>query len=917
MTLPPRVRRLFRLPASRSRLMRDADEEMQFHLEMWTAEFRAQGMSAADAEAAAQRRFGDETEYREYFARRAARKARWQTAANWIEELGQDAAYAWRGLRRSPGFTAAVVLVLALGLGANAALFSLIDRIFLSAPTGVDAPQEIRRLYYIHSQSDFRGFGPANGVEESLDYPAYASMRDAAGSKIQFAAYVRPDSVDTRIDNVAVPAMASYVTQSYFTTLRVRPSLGRFFAADEDRVEIVSPAAVISDAFWHHAFSGDSTVLGKRVRIADRTYSVVGIAPRGFDGIDLDRVDLWLPLGALPPPPFWGPRPWYLGGMHWMRAIARVPSRIAEQRMTAVATLTYRHAWQSEDVPDTTSTVMTGPIVAALGPSDRKQEFSISLRLAGVSLILLLIAVGNVANLLLVRGMRRRREIAIRRALGVSTARLCRLLITESLLLSALGAATSLIIGMWGSMALRALLLPEIHWSSNSNFAHIIAFTAIASIVVGVLAGMAPVFHARGLDVTSALKAGMWSGLHRRVFTRSVLTIGQIALSVVLLVGAGLFVRSLRNVRAIDLGFESEGLVTVHAGYLDVARSREVGSALESIAADMSRVPGVRRIAVASGAPMQGSMSSNRLFLPGRDSVPTIGGIAPMEVLVSTEYFSTVGVRLAAGRTFEPTDRAGAAPVAVVARTMARVVWPGENPIGKCILVFARTAPCTTVVGVVDDMHTNDVIETKPFMRLYLPFAQNAQLDSLRFGPRGIGRALLVRTRPGTEATVMKSALRIARERLPGATELRANDMTQVLDPKLRPWRLGATLFSALGILAAVVAVVGMYSVIAYAASQRAHEMSVRVALGARAQDILTLVAGEGMRVIFVSIAIGIASAVAMGRLVASLLYGVSTHDPVVLAGAAVLLALMGMAAILTPALRAARSDPVSALRAE
>jgi predicted lysophospholipase L1 biosynthesis ABC-type transport system permease subunit len=248
---------------------------------------------------------------------------------------------------------------------------------------------------------------------------------------------------------------------------------------------------------------------------------------------------------------------------------------------------------------------------------------------------------------------------------------------------------------------------------------------------------------------------------------------------------------------------------------------------------------------------------------------------------------------------------------------MASVVWPGENPIGKCILTFARTAPCTTVVGVVDDVHTDDVVERRQFMQVYLPFAQNVQLDSLRFGPRGIGRVLLVRTRPGTEATVMKFALRVAREHLPAADVLSANDMTQVLEPKLRPWRLGATLFSALGMLAAVVAVVGMYSVIAYAASQRAHEMSVRMALGARARDILTLVAGEGLRVILISIAIGIGSAVAMGRLVGSLLYGVSTRDPVVLVGAAVLLALMGLAAILTPALRAARSDPASALRAE
>ena len=916
-TLPAGVKRFFRLPPSRSRRMRDADEEMRFHLEMWIAEFRAQGMTPADAEGAARLRFGDESEYREYFTRRAARTTRREIVAGWAEDLWQDVAYAWRGLGQSPGFTSAVVLVLALGLGANAALFSLLDRIFLIAPTGVDAPQEIRRFYRLQPRSQLIAWDPANGVAEPMDYPAYAAMRDAAGGNAQFAAYVPPDSVEAHIDNAVVPAMVSYVTRSYFTALRIRPSLGRFFNAGEDRVDVVSPAAVISDALWHRAFAGDSNVLGRRVRIADRTYSVVGVAPRAFAGIDLDRVDLWLTVGSDPPPPFWGSPPWYMGGWGVLRVIARVPSNVGDQAVTAVATAAFRHAPRSAGWSDTATTIVAGPIIAALGPTDREQEFSISLRLAGVSMILLLIAVGNVANLLLVRGMRRRREIAIRRALGVSTARLCRLLIAESLLLSTLGAAAALLIGTWGALALRTFLLPEIHWSGDSHFAPFIVFTVIVSVVVGLLAGIAPAFHASGLDVPTALKPGVRSGFQRRAWTRSVLTVGQLTLSIVLLVGAGLFVRSLRNVRAIDLGFDAEGLVAVHARYLDLVRSREVGVAFDGIEAEMARVPGVQRVAMASGAPMQGSMSSNRFFLPRRDSVPRVGGIGPIEVLVSPEYFSTVGIRLVAGRTFERTDRAGMPLAAVVDKTMASLVWPGENPIGKCILMLARTAPCTTVVGLVDDMHTDNIIEPKPFMRLYLPFAQSPELDSLRFGMSGIGRVLLVRTQPGTEGTVMQSALRIAREHLPGANTLRVNDEAQVLEPKLRPWRLGAALFSALGVLAAIVAVLGVYSVIAYAASQRAHEISIRMALGASAQDIVTLVAGEGVRVILLSIAIGVGAAMALGRLVGSLLYGVSTRDPMTLVGAVLLLALMGFLAILTPALRASRSDPAGALRAE
>jgi len=837
-----------------------------------------------------------------------------QPATAWLADVRQDVGHAWRGLRRSPGLAVAVTAVLALGLGANGALFSLLDRVFLATPAGVDAPREIRRFYYIQPRSPFRAFGPANGVNEPVDYPEFAAIR-ASSPNVEFAAYNRPDSVDTRIGDAVVPAMASYVTQSYFTTLRVRPAHGRFFTRDEDRIDVAATAAVISDAFWQRAFARDSAVLGRQIHIRDRTYSVVGITPRGFDGIDLDRNDIWLPLGALPPPPFWG-RPLSLGGFHVLRVFARISSNISETRVTAAATAAYRHAQETAQSRDSTSTILTGPIVAALGPLDRRQEVSVSLRLAGVSMILLAIAIANVANLMLVRGMRRRREIAIRRALGVSTTRLCTQLITESLVLSTLGGASAVIVGQWGSSLLVALLLPEIHWASNSHVGSLIVFTAVASSVVGTLAGTAPALYASGLDVASALKGSAASRSHSRALTRSALTIGQVTLSTVLLVGAGLFVRSLHNVRTINLGFDATGLVSLRANYLDLGRSREVFSTFGNIESDLLHLPGVRRVALTSQAPMQGSQST-RLFLPGRDSVPTVNGIPPLAVFVSPEYFSTVGVPLVAGRVFESTDRAGSTPVAVVGRTMAKLIWPGENPIGKCIITFSRTAPCTSIVGVVDDMHTDDIIEQRPFMQLYLPFAQNRPLDSLRFGARGLGRVLLIRVQSGSEGAIMDAALRIARERLPGAESVSATDMTRVLEPKLRPWRLGATLFTALSVLAAIVATLGVYSVVAYATSQRAHEMSIRMALGARAQDILMMITGEGLRVLGISMTIGIIAALTLERAVASLLYGVSALDPVVLASVTVLLAVMSFAAMVAPAIRASRNDPSSTLRAE
>jgi putative ABC transport system permease protein len=897
---------LGRLAAWRKRdaLDRELAADLRAHVDLLARDLEDDGIAPADAIAAARRQVGNVTHLREQS------REFWGFPA--VDAALHDLRYALRGLRRSPGFTLTVAVVLALGLGANAALFSLLDRIFLRVPAGVIAPQEIRRLYYVQPQLEIRVFGPADAAHEPATYPQYTAMRDAVRGDVQFATYVRPDSVETRIANATVPAMMSYVTRSYFPMLGVRPALGRFFTADEDRIDVASPVAVISAALWHRAFAGDSAVLGKHVSIAGRTFTVIGVASHDFSGIDLDRVDLWLPLGAFLQPPYFT-QPWYMGGFGVLRVIARMPQSVTEHKLTTVASVAYRRAQQEYGNHDSASTVITGPIVSALGPSNRAQEVSISLRLAGVSLMLLLIAIGNVANLQLIRGMRRRREIAIRRALGVSRARLYRQLMTESLLLSTLGAAAAVIIGVWGSVALRALLLPEIHWSDDFHATRIIAFTAIASVITGTLAGLVPAFRATGLDLNEALKAGAKSGVRGRTWSWRMLTVGQAALSVVLLVGAGLFVRSLRNVRAIDLGFDPQRLVSINVRGDDSASREQMGPAIAEVAAELAGLANVELVAIGTQAPMQGS-SGERLFFPGRDSVPKVDNMPPLSNHVSPEFFNTMGIHLAAGRTFTPDDRAGAAPVAIINRTMARVAWPAENPLGKCILMDMRTAPCTTVVGVVDDTHDNDIVEPTHFMQFYLPLAQTVELDH---SVARRGRFLIARTRPGAEAAVLQFAVRATRERLPRITVQRVNAMTRVLEPKLRPWRLGATLFSILGALAAIVALVGMYSVIAYSAGQRAHEMSIRAALGARAQDIVFLVAGDGLRIVVVSVAIGIACAAVMGRLITSLVYGVSTHDPLVFVGACVLLTLMGLTASLVPAMRAARSDPASALRAE
>ena len=832
---------------------------------------------------------------------------------DWFDRARQDLSYAWRGLRRSPIFTLTVVVVLALGVGANGAVVAVLDRVFLQNPGGVHAPSELRRLYFYRPDEVARALAPTNAVYEVAMYPEYLAMRDATSGDAQLATYLRPDSVDVRVASGNAPMMVSHASRSYFDVLQVRPTLGRFFDASEDRVDVASQVAVISNALWRRRFGEDPHVIGSRLVISDRVYTVIGVAAQQFSGIDLDRAEVWLPLGAIRTPPFFA-RPWYQGGFGAFRVVARVSSDEAARHLVAITTVAYRRARASFGIHDTTSGVRVGPVIAALGPADRLQAESISLRLSGVSFVLFLIACANAANMLLVRATRRRREFAIRRALGMSPARLTWQLIVEGLVLSTVAGVVAAFIAVWGSTMLRDLLMPQIHWADASSRERVFAFTAVASMIAGPLAALASALRACAGDSSDALKAGSHVMRRDRAWVRTALLIGQAALSVVLLVGAGLFVRSLRNVRAIDLGFDAEGLVTATALFRAPARKAEVAPALEGVASQMAALPDVQRVAMASVAPMHGAYSMS-LFVPGRDSLPRVDGTSPFIIPASPEYFATLGVRLLAGRFFDSTDRASAPRVGVVGAAMARVIWPGESALGKCIKTGRRSAPCTTIVGVVEDTHVLGVIEKQRFMQLYLPLAQSADLEADRFG--AWNRVLILRTHPQAEPQIVALARRGILQRLPDVDVLRVDEMSQVLDPEMRPWRLGATLFTLMGVLAALVAAVGVYGVIAFAAGQRTHEIGVRIAIGARRSDIVRLVMNEGVRILAFGIFAGLALAIVGGRLVQSLLYGVSTRDPLVLVTACAVIGVVGLLASLLPALRASRVDPTHSLRAE
>jgi putative ABC transport system permease protein len=855
--------RVLMAPASYAR---EVESEIRFHLEIEAMQARGDNASEIEAMWTARRRFGNVTGVRE--------EVRRMSGIEWLDRARQDVGYAIRGLRQSPGFTAAIVITLGLGLGVNAAMFTFLDKIFVRPPAGVVRPNEVRRLYSSFARPKEPGglvfapelfYGQVRAIQRASDSAVALGMFDSG-----------TDSVSIRVGAQTIAVRRTLANTAYFRTLGVQLFLGRLFDSSEDRIDAAAPVAIISYALWQQAFGSNAKVIGSRIRIIDRVLTVIGVAAPGFSGIDIDRSDLWMPLGnsecGSPSPSV----PWYDTYCGGFAVIGRFPFRAAEDKFLHLATQI------APSVPvrffsDTTRDVRAGPLLAALGPSHRDKEISISLRLEVVALIVLLITIANASNLLLVRTTRREREIAVRRALGVSRWRLFEQLFTESILLSLLSGLVAILFAIWGGAALRALLLPQVNWSTGAADYRTAAFAALAALGVGCLVGVVPAMHAWRPDLMNVIKSGNKNAAYRKSRLRSALLVLQAALSVVLLVGSGLFVRSLQNVEAINIGIDVDRILTVRAVSDHGSVTAPMDAAMPAILQRLSRIDGVEAIAAVSMAPMTGESYAG-VFLRGHDSLPRIGErTTPAYAAVTPGYFKAVG---------------------------QRAYWPGESAIGKCLVLDSKDGPCVPVIGVVSDTHRRDLLSETPVGWYY----QN--------GPRQ-RPVVIIRADAHRQTAIARLASAGIKAIVPQAEFVRVRSMASILEPELRPWRLGATLFTAMGLLALAVAAVGVYSVIAYAMSQRTSEMGIRIALGARLGDIARLVVADGLRTVTVGIVVGVVAALMLSQLVASLLYGVSPRDPLVVAVAAITLALIGLGASVIPAIRAARVDPVTALRAD
>lgn len=832
------------------------------------------------------------------------------------EIVRQDVAYALRGLVRAPLFAATIVVTLALGIGSNAALFSLVERLFLRAPAGIEHPDAIRRLYLRTNWS----VGDVTVIRSAFYYPAYEALAASLAPRARLAAYTAPDSMRVGNGDGAPVARGVYATSSFLSLLGVHPAIGRFFNGTEDRMGAGALVAVISQNLWQRQFHGDPAVIGRQVDIARQRYTIIGIAQPDFRGADLDATDIWLPLATLPAPNA-GPKPWYDNSRstHSVRILARITPGTSNEWLSAVGTTAVRRGEQANvRRPDATATVLAGPVLESLGPSiTPTTQVAIATRLIGVVLIVLLIACANVANLLIVRGLRRRREIAVRLALGVSRGRLVSQLLIESLTIALIAGAAAILIGTWAGAALRHLVMPQTHWAGSPLDWWLVAATGVIALVTGLLAGVAPALQSTRLELTRALKGGTHGRGRQRSRLRPSLIALQAALSVVLLAGAGLFIRSLHDVQGIDVGYDVDHLAFATIQFLDpdghyVDRSghgAELAAGMPAAAARIATLPGVEATALSTAPPMGGYAGMAWYFEDGTP-VPRPDDLDPAVISATPSFFSVSGARLLRGRLFTAEDRAGAPAVVVVNETTAKRYWPGRNAIGQCLRPFTATAACMRVIGVTKDSHLLSMVE-KPQVEMYVPMAQQQK------GFMSIPRFLVVRADPSQMTRVEHEATRELRRTFPNADPPVVSAVSTLLEPELRPWRLGATLFSAFGLLALVVSAVGIYSVVSYSASERVHEMGVRIALGAQQVDVVRLVVGQGMRSVAAGIVLGILTALALGRFVASMLYETSPHDPLVLGIVALVLASIACVASGVPAIRVAATDPATALRSE
>lgn len=865
---------------------RELDEEMRFHKEL-------DELNRTNAHGS-RRRFGSVTRYLE--------ETRDLTWLGRLDPIRQDLAYACRSIARAPTFTMLLVFTFAIGLGANASIFTLLDQLFLRPPEGVAEPGSLRRIWITHYNAD------EPFTAEATSYPQSRRLAAAVGDSTRLTVFVSRE-MPLGASRFDPKAQVTYATANYFPVLGVVAARGRVFNAEEDRLGSGTPVVVISHGFWQRQLNGDASVLGRTLSLSSAKYTIVGVLPATFRGTELQATELWVPISTIAGP---GERWWEEEASFRYKALMRMPPRLSDSLFARRATALIRipPATASGMKHDSLMTVATGPIITARGPGTAEASTRITTRIGGAAAIILLIACANVINLLLARAVSRRREIALRLALGISRARLVRLIALEAIVLAAVAAVPAMLIALFGGELLRSLLFPRIEWLDGALHWRVVIYTLGIALAAGALAGIVPALQATKPDLAKAMKAGSRElGMHRSGLRRG-LVIAQAALSVVLLVGAGLLIRSLQEIHALDIGFDPARTLIGEAQFDDAQEPPPVvlAAALREVSARLEGRPGIEAVGRANLQPMQGH-TLMRFYIDG-DSAQSFSKQWPSILFVTPGYFRAAGLRMLRGTGLSGGDVERGPREIVVNQAAAALLWPGKDAIGQCMRFVSATEECYAVSGVVENSRQRQLIENEPVAQLYAPLGHQPH------GNENAGIAIVVRSAAGAEAMATREVETAIRQVLPAAHPA-VTPMLKTLDRHFQKYRLGATLFGACSALALLVSMIGIYSSMSYAVSQRTNELGIRAALGARLSDQLRLVAGEGLGLTAVGVLIGNMFALAGGRLIESLLYGVTPSNPGVLLAVGAGMMATAMIALVSPVWRAGRVDPAVALRAQ
>jgi putative ABC transport system permease protein len=877
--LRTRLRALF----FKSKMEEELDEEVRFHLEREIQENIARGMSMEEARFAALRSFGG--------VERVKEESRYERGIRPLEEVWHDLRYGARMLVNSPGFTAVAVVTLALGIGANSAIFSVINALLLRQLPYRD-PGKLVQVWETDVRRD------RNAVTAS--YPNFADWRDQNQVFEQIAAYSGGGFILT---GSADPEriQGALVSPSFFPMLGIKPIVGRVFLPEEDHPNRVF-SAVISERLWRRCFNSDPHIIGKTVGIDDDSFTVIGVVAGVTDLIRLPNdTELWLPIS-------------FGGGFdnrrgHFLRVMARLKPGVTHEQ--AQANMDYIAGALAAQYPDANKDrgIRLVPLQEQI-VGDYKLALVV---LLGAVALVLLIASANVANMLLARAGSRRREIAIRIALGAGRFRLIRQLLTESLLLSIFGGAIGLLLALYGVYLLVTFGPADLPRAQEIAVdGGVLVFTLAVSLLTGVIFGLAPALQASRPDLNEALKdngrSATGSAGHRRA--RSLLVVSEIALSLVLLVGAGLLMRSFLKLRAVDAGFNPQNSLV---GRISLSGSKYEADAsviafYDQFLDKIKSLPGVQSAAIRSYTPIAADegYANKRIKVEGRLVDPANRPLAFYNC-VSPDLFHTMGIPMVKGRPFDNEDVKEARKVIIINETLARRNFPGEDPIGKRMAYKAnpKEEDWATVVGIVKDTKPR-ALDGDPVAEMYVPFAQ--QPDSWM--------AFIIRSTSKPEeitAAVRQTVQSLDKDQpVYGIRTLESVMSEAVAKPSFRTLLLGVFASVAL-----ILAMIGIYGVMSYSITQRTHEIGIRMALGAQSSDVVQLVIGYGMALTFVGVGIGLVASFALTRVLSQFLFGVEPIDPLTFTVIALLLIGVALLACWIPAQRATKVDPLLALHCE